>query len=208
MKKKMKLIDLILPNKSINFFVSTIMIFGIISGSIFLMMLSKSDKGLVIEQIHQFFQNVASDSINSGLALKNSLMINYLICFAIWILGFSMIGVIINVFITYLKGFLVGFSISSIFLTFGYKGIFAALVYSFPSQIIFIFVVCLLSIYSVMFSLQLLKIVFSKKGNQRLMLKKYFVILMIAVILIFVSSLLEVYFFPRILKMVVRFYIS
>ena len=126
----------------------------------------------------------------------------------IWILGFSMIGVIINVFITYLKGFLVGFSISSIFLTFGYKGIFAALVYSFPSQIIFIFVVCLLSIYSVMFSLQLLKIVFSKKGNQRLMLKKYFVILMIAVILIFVSSLLEVYFFPRILKMVVRFYIS
>ena len=117
MKKKMKLIDLILPNKSINFFVSTIMIFGIISGSIFLMMLSKSDKGLVIEQIHQFFQNVASDSINSGLALKNSLMINYLICFAIWILGFSMIGVIINVFITYLKGFLVGFSISSIFST-------------------------------------------------------------------------------------------
>lgn len=207
-KNKTKLRDLILPNKKINYFIITILILGIISGSIFLMVSTETDKTSVITQIQTFFKNISTNSIDNGLALKNSLIINYLFVAAIWILGLSMIGIIINIFLTYIKGFLVGFSISSIFLTYNYKGILATLLYTFPSQILNIVVVSILSIYSIMFSKNLLQIIISKKNtNNRLMLKKYIVILMLCIILSFISSLLEVYIFPNLLKLVIKYYI-
>lgn len=206
--KQTKLRDLILPNKKINIFAMTVLILGIISGSIFLMVSNESDKASVISQIQTFFENISNNSINNGLALKNSLIINYLFVGAIWILGLSMIGIIVNIFLTYIKGFLVGFSISSIFLTYGYKGILAAILYTFPTQILNIIVVIVLSIYSIMFAQNLLQIIMIKKNTtNRLMLKKYLVILMLCIILSFISSLLEVYVFPNILKLVVKYYL-
>jgi len=207
-KHDTKLRDLILPNKKINFFIITILILGIISGSIFLMISNETDKTSVITQIQTFFKNISENSIDNGLALKNSLIINYLFVGIIWILGLSMIGVIANIFLTYIKGFIIGFSIASIFLTYGYKGILATILYTFPTQIINIIVISILSIYSLMFAKNLLQIITSKKNtNNRLMLKKYTIILIIFIILSFISSLLEVYVFPNILKLVIKYYI-
>ena len=189
----MKISDIILPNKSINYFVMTVMMFGVISGSIFLMMLSESDKGLVTEQIGNFFEKVSNGSIQFGLALRNSLIFNYLFVF---------------IFITYIKCFLVGFSVSYIFLTYGYKGIPASIIYVFPSQVFSIIVVSVLSIYSIMFSFSLLRVIFSKRGNHKVMIKRYLIILMMAIVTCFISSLLEVYAFPYILKLFVKIYIS
>lgn len=207
-KNKAKLIDLILPNKKINLFIITILILGIISGSVFLMISSETDKTTVTTQIETFIKNISDNTINNGLALKNSLIINYIFIGIIFILGLSMIGVLVNIFLTYIKGFLVGFSISSIFLTYGYKGFFIALLYTFPAQIINIIVISILSIYSIMFSKNLLQIIISKKNTtNRLMLKKYSVILMFCIILSFISSLLEAYLFPQILKLITKYYL-
>lgn len=200
--------DLILPNKKINIFIITVLILGIISGSVFLVVSNETDKASVITQIETFMKNIDNNSIDNGLALRNSLIINYLFVGFIWILGLSMIGVLVNIFLTYIKGFLVGFSISSIFLTYGYKGVLSALLYTFPTQIINIIVVLLLSIYSIMFAKNLLQIIIVKKAtNNRLMLKRYFVILIMCIILSFISSLLETYVFPNILKLVVKYYL-
>ena len=206
-KNKTKLMNLILPNKKVNLFIISIIILGIISGSIFLMLTSTADKNAVMEQIKTFMTNTNNNSIDIGLALKNSLIINYVFIILRWTLGLSIIGVLVNIFLTFIKGFLVGFSISSLFLTYSYKGLFIAIIYTFPIHIINIFVVSLLSIYSIMFSKNLLEIITSKKNNNRLMLKKYIVILAISVILSFISSLLEVYIFPNILRLVSIYYI-
>lgn len=172
------------------------------------MLASATDKTTVITQIKNFFTNISNNSLDNGLALKNSLIINYLFIGSIWILGLSTIGIIINIFLTYIKGFLVGFSISSIFLTYGYKGILASILYTFPSQILNIIVVSTLSIYSIMFAKNLFKIILSKNNtNNRLMLKKYTVILMLCIIISFISSLLEIYLFPNLLKLVIKYYI-
>lgn len=208
MKKGKKLKELILPHKKINFFVTTILILGVLSGSIFLMMSNDADKSSVIAQIQSFFTNISEGSIDNGLALRNSLIINYIFVGLIWILGLSMVGIIVTVFLTYIKGFLVGFSIASIILTYGYKGVLASVLYTFPSQIFNIVVVIVLTIYSIMFTHNLFRIIVSKKNmNNRLMLKKYFVILMFCVIVSFVSSVLEVYLFPNILKLIIGFYV-
>lgn len=208
MKKQIKLRNLIFPNKKINFFVSTILMFGVLSGSIFLMMSNMIDKNSVIEQIKNFVININKGTIDVGLAFKNSLIINYLFVILIWGLGLSIIGVILSLFLTYIKGFLVGFSVASIIISYGYKGILMAIIYVFPSQIFNVLVVIMLSIYSVMFANNLFKIIISKKNtNNRLMLKKYVVILMFCVILSFISSLAEVYLFPSILKLIASIYI-
>ena len=207
MKSKKRLRQIILPNEKINIFVVTVMILGVISGSIFLMVLNPSDKDIVISQIQSFFQEVSNNKIDNGLAFKNSLIINYLFIGSIWILGFSMIGILINIFITYIKGFIVGFSVGSIFLTYRYKGLLASILYIFSSQILNIIIIIILSIYSIMLSINLFKIIISKKGNNRLMLKKYCIILMFAIIVSFISSLTEAYLFPNVLKLIIKLYI-
>ena len=57
-KKKTKLSNIILPSKKINFFVVTTLLFGIISGSIFLIILNDADKNNAILQIQTFISNV------------------------------------------------------------------------------------------------------------------------------------------------------
>jgi stage II sporulation protein M len=207
-KQKTKLIDIILPSKKINFFVVTILVLGLISGSIFLITLNNSDKSNTISQIQTFISNVNNSSINNGLALKNSLIINYLFVGIIWILGFSIIGIMFNIFLTYIKGFVVGFSISSMVLVYKYKALPLALLYIFPSQVLNILVVCVLTIYSIMFTLNLLKIIVTKKKNNNLILKRYFVILVFSIIISFISSILEVYLFPNLLKIIISLYVS
>ena len=204
MKKRNELKKIILPNQKINIFITSTMLLGIISGSIFLTMLNKTDKENIISRIQSFFELISKGNINSGLALKNSLIINYLFIGLIWILGLSMIGIIINILLTYIKGFITGFSIASIFLTYSYKGIPASFIYLIFSQIINIIIIIILSIYSIMFSYNLLKIIINKKG--KLILKKYIIILMLLVILSFISSLSEAYLFPRVLKLIIKIY--
>ena len=206
-KKKTKLSNIILPSKKINYFVITILLFGVISGSIFLIVLNDTDKSNAILQIETFISNIDSNKIDNGLALKNSLIINYIFVGLIWGLGLSIIGVIFNIFLTYIKGFIIGFSISSIFLTYKYKGILMGLLYIFPHQIINIIVVCILTIYSIMFSHNLLTIIVSKNSKKnRSMLKKYVIILIFGVIASFISSILEVYMFPNLLKVIISLY--
>ena len=206
-KKKTKLSDIILPNKKINYFVVTVLILGIISGSIFLITLNNTDKSGAILQIQTFFKNIDSNVINNGQALKNSLIINYIFVLVIWGLGLSIIGIVFNIFLTYIKGFVVGFSISSIILSYGYKGILASLLYVFPSQLFNVLVVCVLTIYSIMFSKNLLGIIVSKKNHNRLMLKRYVIILLFCVIISFLSSCCEIYLFPNLLRIIISLYI-
>ena len=208
MKKSTNIYSLVLPNRGINIFVYSIMILGILSGSIFLMISSETDKSSVVSQIQNFFVNVGNNNINSGLALRNSLIINYIFILGVFILGFSMIGVVVGIFLLYLKGFLVGFSLSSIFLTYKYKGILAGVIYMIPSQVINILLVILITIYSIMFSRHLFRVITSKKSfSSRIMLKKYLIIFLFCIILSFISSVLEVYVFPSLLRQVIKFYV-
>ncbi|MBR3162275.1 MAG: stage II sporulation protein M [Bacilli bacterium] len=207
--KKKKLSNIIIPNKKINYFVITVLLFGVISGSIFLIILNETDKNNTILQIQNFITNLNNNTINNGLALKNSLIINYLFIFLIWGLGLSIIGIIINIFLTYIKGFIIGFSLSSIFLTYKYKGLLMAITYIFPSQLLNIIIVCILTIYSIMFSLNLLEIIIKKRINKHNhFLKKYIIILLFSIIISFISSIIEVYMFPNILKAIINIYLK
>ena len=194
---------IILPNKKINLFVLFIIILGIISGTIFLLALNETDKELVIKQITNFVTNINDNNINNLLAFKNCFIENIIFVLLMWILGMSIIGIIFNIFAIYLKGFILGFTISSFFLIYEYKGLLGGAIYLIPGGIINILIALILGVYSIILTIYLWRVIFlkDKTNNIGRFLKKYFLILLICIILITITSICESYLVPSLFKL-------
>lgn len=200
---------IILPNKKINLFVFFVVILGFISGTIFLLALNETDKDLVVNQITNFIANVNDNNINNLNALKNAFIENIIYVVIIWLFGMSIIGIIFNIFFMYFKGFILGFSLSSFFLIYKYKGLLAGLIYVFPTSIINILITLIIGVYSIMLTIYLWKIIFmrDKSNDIRKFLKKYLLILLICIVLVIISSLCESYLVPSLFKLFIKLFI-
>lgn len=200
---------LILPNKKVNLFVIFIVVLGIISGSLFLMVLNDNDKSEVINEISTFMANINTNNINNFNSFKNSLIEGMILIILSWILGMSIIGVIFNIFFIYMKSFIIGFSISSFILVYKYKGILSSLIYVIPSQLINILIILILGVYTLLFSKYLFKMIFLKDKTVNLgkFFKKYVLVFGICIILCLVSSLCEAYLLPSLLKVMIKLFI-
>ena len=200
---------LILPNKKVNLFVIFIVVLGIISGSLFLMVLNENDKSEVINEISTFMANINTNNINNFNSFKNSLIEGMILIILSWILGMSIIGVIFNIFFIYMKSFTIGFSISSFILVYKYKGILSSLVYTVPSQLINILIILILGVYTLLFSKYLFKMIFLKYKTVNLgkFFKKYVLVFGICIILCVISALCEAYLLPSLLKVMIKLFI-
>ena len=200
---------LILPNKKVNLFVIFIVILGIISGSLFLMVLNDNDKSEVINEISTFMTNINTNNINNLNSFKNSLIEGMILIILSWILGMSIIGVFFNIFFIYMKSFTIGFSISSFVLVYKYKGILSSLVYTVPSQLINILIILILGVYTLLFSKYLFKMIFLKDKTVNLgkFFKKYVLVFGICIILCVISALCEAYLLPSLLKVMIKLFI-
>jgi len=200
---------LILPNKKVNLFVIFIVILGIISGSLFLMVLNDNDKSEVINEISTFMTNINTNNINNLNSFKNSLIEGMILIILSWILGMSIIGVIFNIFFIYMKSFTIGFSISSFVLVYKYKGILSSLIYVIPSQLINILIILILGVYTLLFSKYLFKMIFLKDKTVNLgkFFKKYVLVFGICIILCVISALCEAYLLPSLLKVMIKLFI-
>lgn len=200
---------LILPNKKVNLFVIFIVVLGIISGSLFLMVLNENDKSEVINEISTFMANINTNNINNFNSFKNSLIEGMILIILSWILGMSIIGVIFNIFFIYMKSFTIGFSISSFILVYKYKGILSSLIYVIPSQLINILIILILGVYTLLFSKYLFKMIFFKDKTVNLgkFFKKYVLVFGICIILCVISSLCEAYLLPSLLKVIIKLFI-
>ncbi len=206
--KRNNIFKLIIPNTRTNIIAFSVFIIGIITGSIFIMVINTNDKSLVVEHITKFFSNVNSSDYSYLDSLKNMLSLNYFYVIVIWILGLSILGILVNIFLTYLKGFIIGFTTSSLIITYGFKSILAVILYIIPHTLINSLVIIVLTIYSITFSRYLLIQIFQKKDMKtKNFMKKYLIILLIAVALTLVSSISEVYLFPFLLKLIIKLYV-
>lgn len=197
---------LIVPNTKANILVCSIFIIGIITGSIFMMVISNSDKELVVEHIVNFFTNINNYKYIDSL--KNIFSLNFFYIITIWILGLTIVGVLINFFLTYLKGFILGFTSSALIITYGFKSVLAVILYIFPHNIINSLVIILLTIYSILYSKYLFIQIFQKRNmNTKHFMRKYLIILAICSTISIISSISEVYLFPTLLKLIIKIYV-
>ena len=208
-KKFNNIKSIIFPSKKINYTVIAILLLGVISGSIFSTIIDLNDQKLVTDKIQLFITNINTQSINSILAFKNSIITNLLYSSIMWILGMTIIGVLFNIFILYLKGFIFGFSLSSFIITYNYKGIILSVLYTIFGQLLNIIVIMILTIYSIMFTYNLLKQIIKSKQNITIQknFKNYTLIFLITILISLTSSISEAFLFPTLIKIIIKLFI-
>lgn len=184
-------------NKKWIFFFVGIFLIGIISGSLFTCYLSKNDQVMVKNYITNFISTVQNNQLDYFTCLKNTLLTNLIFIITIWILGMSIIGIPINLISYFGKSFILGFSLSSLILTYQSKGIVYLICYIFPHHLINFIIYLILMIFSLKFSVALLDSIFHKREiNFKNIIGKYIKVLCISVITIIATAVLETYFTP------------
>ena len=164
MKKQMdKLKKKTTSNKKIIVFLVGLFLIGLIAGSIFITIISKSDQALVKEYIKEFVNKADKNKLNYLEALKNASLSNGLFIVIVWLLGFSIIGIPIVIFMYFSKAFILGFSLSSFILQYKFKGLLLALIYFFPHHVVNILAYTLILIYSLKISFILINSIIKKK---------------------------------------------
>lgn len=208
-KKYNNIKSIIVPNKKINFFVISILFLGIITGAIFANIIGINDRTLVIDKIKLFIDNINTNTLNSILAFKNSISTNMIYIILIWILGMTLLGIIFNIFLLFLKSFILGFSLASFIITYSYKGIILSSLYLLFGQLLNIIVILLLSIYSIMFTIKMLNQIFKNNQNNNILkfFKNYSIILITSILISVISSLSESFLLPSLIKIIIKLFI-
>ena len=193
-------------NKKIFVFLFVLMLMGIITGSIFTTILNSSDKELVINHLNEFIDNINNNKLDYLFALKNNIITNISYVILIWLLGISVIGLPIIIIMFFTKCFILGFSVGAILTTFKLKGILVSLVYVFPGQVISLLFLLLLMMYSMSFTFKMIYAILKKKSiDFKLIMNKYFKILLIVLGVIILMSLYDTYLMPRLIKLLIPF---
>ena len=200
-----KLFNLVRFDKRYVLFCLILVILGIVCGSLFIVILNSSDKGLVIEYIETFINTIKNNNFNYIYTLKNTLIINYLVIFIISILGFTYFLAPLNILILFYKSFVIGFSLSSFILVYKIKGLFLSIIYIFPHLIINILLFSLLIAFTLKLSIKMINTIIKRKDvNMRVYFNKYLYTGLFIFIMLTISSLYESFISPYLLKLVVN----
>ena len=178
-----------------------ILILTLIAGTLYLSILSSENKELVTNSITTFFT-----SLNTKLDTKNilfkTLSNNLLTISLVWLLGFSIIGIPLVLLILIFKSFTTFFTFVSIIYTYKYIGIIKALSYIIP-YLLNLFMLFILTYYSLNFSIMLFNYLFKKKDyNRSLIIKRYLKLLIISILFMVVTAVIETYVIPTIFKFI------
>lgn len=206
MKKYLdKLIRNIRINKNLFIFLLIIVIIGVTTGALFTAIISTSDKELVVSYLNDFFTNIKEGKLVYDNSLINALILTVGLAVAIWLLGVSVIGFVVVIIILFMKAFVLGFSVGSIIATFKLKGILMAFIYCFPHLVINILIFMLVSAFSLIMSFKIINSITSKKPlDFKHYMNRYFIVLVFSVIILFFTSLYEIYVLPKVINFVMN----
>ena len=193
-------------NKKIIVFLVGLFLIGLIAGSIFITIISKSDQALVKEYIKEFVNKADKNKLNYLEALKNASLSNGLFIVIVWLLGFSIIGIPIVIFMYFSKAFILGFSLSSFILQYKFKGLLLALIYFFPHHVVNILAYTLIMIYSLKISFILVNSIIKKKTiSFKAIMNRYLIVFAVSIGMVIVASLYECFVVPFLIRNLIGF---
>lgn len=187
-------------SKNLFIFLVSFSILSFIIGILFYFLVSSDDKSSINSVVINNFK--IKSSYNYLLILKNNLLSNTYNIFLIWVLGISVIGIIGVLFIYFCELFSLGFTTSAMFYTYKGRGILAFLCYIFPSKIIYVILLFLITYFAIKISYKVFILCFTNDDiNIKLEIKKYFKVLLFVWILVVCVSILSVFVDPIFIKL-------
>lgn len=189
-------------NKTLFIFLIVLVMIGISSGSVFVTFLNGNDKVMVNNYLNDFLNSINLSKLNYSVSLVNTLIFTLGFAIMIWIFGISIVGFLFILIMLFVKSFSLGFSLGSIIINFKFKGILLSFLYIVPHHVINIMVYILLSSYALILSYKLFNSFVKKTTfDFKNIFRKYCFVLLFSLIILFLSSLYEVYCVPYLLKL-------
>lgn len=206
MKKYMdKLKAKIYFNTNLFVFLLVLVLVGVGAGAILSLILNESDKKLVTEYLNNFMTSVSNGNFQFNISFFNTMIFTLGFALIIWIFGISIVGILLILPFLFIKSFVLGFSIGSILINFKFKGVIVALIYVVPHHVINILIYILVSAYSIMISYRLISSMKCKKAfDFKVFMNRYTFILEFSLLILFATSLYEVFILPRLLGIVIN----
>lgn len=200
-KLKLKAKNKFQQNKRILGFMILLFVIGIIAGTLFITITSKTDQNYVKEYMTSYITQIQNGELNYLNCFKDSFLSNIILFIFIFLLGISVIGIPIIVFIYFFKSFILGFSITSFILSFKLKGILYVLIYLIPTTLIYI-LLTILTLYALKISIYLIYSVFNKlEVDFKIIMNQYFKVFIFSIIGIIVFSILETFVMPYLMSL-------
>lgn len=190
-----------LKEKKLFIIIFIVTVISFIIGILLISILSGNNKSLIVKSLNNFFISIKENKLNQSVLLYKTLTNNIIINLIIWILGISIIGIPIVISILSFKSLTFGFTISSLIYTYKFNGIIKSIIYIIPN-LINLFIIFVLSYYSISFSLMLFNYLFRKKEyNKRIIVNRYLKLLLISLLLLILTAVLESFVMPKLFNL-------
>lgn len=184
---------------------TVIFLIGIVIGVIFINNISENQGLEINNYITSFITSLKENKqIDDFILLKDSIKKNIVLAVILWFMGSTVIGISIVYLIVIFRGFCLGYTISSIIATCGlWKGILFILSTIFIQNIIFIPCIIALAVSGMRLHNSIMKD--RRKENIKLEILRHTIFSVFILILMIVSSFIEVFVSKNILIYIVKY---
>ena len=184
---------------------TVIFLIGIVIGVIFINNISENQGLEINNYITSFITSLKENKqIDDFILLKDSIKKNIVLAVILWFMGSTVIGISIVYLIVIFRGFCLGYTISSIIATCGlWKGILFILSTIFIQNIIFIPSIIALAVSGMRLHNSIMKD--RRKENIKLEILRHTIFSVFILILMIVSSFIEVFVSKNILIYIVKY---
>ncbi|MEJ6950972.1 stage II sporulation protein M [Natronospora cellulosivora (SeqCode)] len=186
-------------------FVIIVFIVGISFGTIAIRTIEYSVRENIFSYFNDFIQGFDTIQFDRTTFITDSLRFNLLNLFVIWSFGLSMVLMPLITIVVFLKGFVLGFTVSFLLSEYGFTGILIALAAVLPQNLIIIPVFILSSVMSIYMGLRIFGYYRGRNTVSFEEITTFSIEILILAVIMSMASLIETFISPFLLSLLFRF---
>lgn len=196
----------VVNNKKEYVIVSILFVIGIFLGVFFINNVGQEPKTLITEYLNQFIEKLKStEDLNLVELLKTSIGQNIILAISLWFFGTTIIGIPVVFGIVAYRGFCLGYTIAACISIMGIsKGIIFVLILLLLQNLLVIPAILALSVSGIKLYKSIMKD--KTKENVKLEMLRHTVFSLIMLIVLIVSSVIEIFVSTNILKLCIKYF--
>lgn len=193
-------------NLVLYFFIILLFLIGVVLGALAVKTLAEEQKAELITYLKVFIQGLQNSQdigVGSGELVKQAVLNNIKAVILIWLLGLTVIGVPVILFVVFTRGFVIGFTVGFLANEYVLRGILFAAASVIPHNIFIVPAIMVIAVSGVSFSLLIVK---NKLRPHRLNLAyecmAYTSVAVLMLCIVIIGGLVEGYVTPVFMKTV------
>ena len=196
----------VLNNKKEYIVVSILFVIGIFLGVFFINNINQEPRTQITEYVNQFIEQLKNaGSLNTVELLKTSIGQNIILAISLWFFGTTIIGIPVVFGIVAYRGFCLGYTIAACISIMGIqKGILFVLILLLLQNLLIIPAILALSVSGIKLYQSITKD--KRKENVKLEMVRHTVFSLIMLIVLILSSVIEIFISTNVLKLCIKYF--